>query len=143
MREEFALRSMGDLDLLVPGAQHAAARTALRAVGWTDGAAPESYANHHHEAPMLRPGGIRLELHSGLFPPGHPFAADSAEAGRSRSGEREWGGRRVQVLPAPWHLVHASVHWAWSPQRGWKSAVPGKTCPARRAPADGGVAARR
>ncbi len=110
----FSVRGMGDLDLLVDPAQHAAARAALRGAGWSDGAIPETYLSHHHDAPMHWRGGLRLELHSALFPPGHPFAAEQAAVWLGRAHPVSWGARTVHVLPASWHVVHASIHWAWS-----------------------------
>jgi Uncharacterised nucleotidyltransferase len=111
--DEFSLRSMGDLDVLVAPGEHSAARAALAAAGW-HGAADQSYAAHHHDAPLFWRAGIRLELHSGLIPPGHPFADGSAEDWIGRGVSRQWGTRTVTVLPGFWHLVHTSVHWAWS-----------------------------
>ncbi len=110
----FSLRGMGDLDLLVDPANLEAARRALGDAGWTPGASPEDYHSHHHDAPMFWRGGLRLELHSALFTPGHPFARESASAWLSRAEQVSWGGRTVRVLPAAWHVVHASIHWAWS-----------------------------
>ncbi len=110
----FSLRGMGDLDVLVEPAQLAPARVALRQAGWSDGAEPASYASHHHDAPMLRPGGLRLELHTALFPPGHPFTQEPARAWLDRARQVHWQGRVARVLPAAWHLIHASTHWAWS-----------------------------
>ncbi len=110
----FSVRGMGDLDLLVDPAQLQAARAALRGAGWSDGAAPETYASHHHDAPMHWRGGLRLELHSALFPPGHPFAPEPASVWLGRARRVNWGVRTVRVLPENWHVVHASIHWAWS-----------------------------
>ena len=112
--DEFSLRSMGDLDVLVAPSAAAEARTALRDFGWKDGVADPSYAAHHHDAPMLWRGGIRLELHHALFPPGHPFVEDGPAVWLGRGAPVQWGDRTVRVLKAPWHLVHASAHWAWS-----------------------------
>ena len=112
--EAFAIRSMGDLDVLVPPGQLAAARAALRSVGWRDGVADGSYEGHHHDSPMFWHAGIRLELHTGLFPPGNPFPDESADVWLGRSRSHQWGDREVRVLPRPWHVVHASVHWAWN-----------------------------
>ncbi|MES3034163.1 MAG: nucleotidyltransferase family protein [Gemmatimonadota bacterium] len=109
----FAVRNMGDLDLLVAPSEIEQARQALARAGWSSGLGA-GYDAHHHEAPMLRPGGLRLELHSGLFPPGHPFAADSASTWLARGEMVHWGTRPVLVLPKVWHVVHASAHWAWS-----------------------------
>lgn len=112
--EEFGVRSMGDLDVLVAPDQRAAARRALVAAGWADGAPDPSYDAHHHDAPLFWRAGIRLELHVALFPPGHPFADDSAETWISRGVTRMWGTRPVTVLPPEWHVVHAAVHWSWN-----------------------------
>lgn len=112
--EGFALRSMGDMDLLVTPAQVFAAQAALRAAGWSDDGADGSYAGHHHEAPLFWRGANRIELHTGLFPPGHPFTDGSADEWIARGTPIKWAGRDVLVLPAAWHVVHASVHWAWS-----------------------------
>lgn len=112
--DEFSLRSMGDLDVLVDPSVAPRARTALRDAGWKDGVADESYAAHHHDAPMLWRGGIRLELHHALFPPGHPFVDDNSTVWMRRGASVRWGERTVRVLSAPWHLVHVSAHWAWS-----------------------------
>ncbi|MCC7055601.1 MAG: nucleotidyltransferase family protein [Gemmatimonadaceae bacterium] len=112
--EEFSLRGMGDLDVLVAPEHHPRARAVLREAGWVEPPEPVGYAEHHHEAPMSWRGQARLELHGGLFPPRHPFAADPAELWLARGVEAVWGARLVRVLPAHWHLVHAAVHWAWS-----------------------------
>lgn len=112
--DEFALRSMGDLDVLVAPGQHVEARRVLVSAGWSDGVPDQSYAAHHHDAPLLWRSGTRLELHSAVFPPGHPFADDAAEDWIARGIPVGWGARQVTVLPAAWQLVHSSVHWAWS-----------------------------
>ena len=112
--EAFAVRSMGDLDVLVSPSELPAARAALRAAGWHDDVADASYEGHHHAAPMLWRGDIRLELHTGLFPPLNPFPDEPADAWFQRSRAYQWGERTVRVLATPWHVVHASVHWAWN-----------------------------
>ena len=111
--EGFGLRSMGDLDLLVLGSDAARARAVLTTAGWfTPGA--HGYDVHHHDPPMMRPGGLRLELHTALFPQQHPFTDETTDVWLRRGTEIAWGTRRVLVLPAHWHVVHASTHWAWS-----------------------------
>ncbi len=109
----FGVRNMGDLDLMIAPEDRDRARQALQRAGWSSGMG-SGYDAHHHEAPMLRPGGLRLELHTGLFPPGHPFADEPASTWLSRGQSVRWGERSVLVLPPVWHMVHASVHWAWS-----------------------------
>ncbi len=110
----FSLRGMGDLDLLVDSVNLEAARRALSDAGWTAGGSPEEYHSHHHDAPMFWRGGLRLELHSALFTPGHPFAQEPASVWLHRAEHVSWGARTVRLLPVPWHVVYASVHWAWS-----------------------------
>lgn len=112
--EGFDVRGMGDLDLLVPAAAQSSARAALRSAGWTDAGPGQRYDAHHHDAPMTWRSGLRLELHTGLFPPGHPFAPDDSTGWQARGVPVRWESREVAVLPPAWHLVHASVHWAWS-----------------------------
>ncbi len=109
----FGVRSMGDLDLLVAPADRARAQMALAGAGWSSSMVT-GYDDHHHDAPMIRPGGLRLELHSALFPPNHPFADEPAVDWLARGVEVDWGARRVLVLPPTWHVVHASTHWAWN-----------------------------
>ena len=111
---EFASRNMGDLDVLVAPDHLVAARAALRGAGFTDGPVDGTYAQHHHEAPMHWRSGIRLELHTALFPPKHPFTDESADIWLKRGREVLWGTRAVRVLTDVWHVVHASTHWAWS-----------------------------
>ncbi len=113
-RDGFSVRSMGDLDVLVSSGDLAAARAVLRTAGWRDGVDEESYLGHHHDAPMFWRGGIRLELHTDLFPPGNPFTAASGADWLAKGVSVRWNERTVQVLPSAWHVVHASVHWAWN-----------------------------
>ncbi len=109
----FGVRSMGDLDLLVAPSDRARVHAALAGAGWSSPTVP-GYDDHHHGAPYIRPGGLRLEVHSALFPPNHPFAHEPASDWVARGVQMQWGPRRVLVLPPAWHVVHASTHWAWS-----------------------------
>jgi hypothetical protein len=110
----FAVRGMGDLDVLVRPELLARAQAALLGVGWASGGSDDGYRGHHHAAPMLWRGGLRLELHTAVLPPGNPFVDDGADRWLRRGQSVQWGARAVQVLPGPWHLVHACVHWSWS-----------------------------
>ena len=117
----FDHRPMGDLDVLVEPAALAAARTALVGAGWGSAAgtadAADAYADrHHHLAPLTWLGDptTRLELHRGVWPPGHPFAAVEAAAWLAAARSVTWRGR-LALVPAPaWALAHAAAHWAWS-----------------------------
>ncbi len=111
----FALRAMGDIDVLVAPSQLEPARAALLGAGWGTGPAAAGYDLHHHAAPLVRRGDLRLELHGAMLPTGHPFVPDAAMAWMARGVDVSWGPRRrLRVLPPAWHVVHASVHWAWS-----------------------------
>ena len=110
---QFAVRGMGDLDLLIAPADHERARQALRAAGWAGPIQSQGFEAHHHDAPMTWGSGTQLELHRGLFTPGHPFTDASVEAWIGRGVAHHWGNRVVTVLPPAWHVVHASVHWTW------------------------------
>jgi hypothetical protein len=117
----FEHRPMTDLDLLVhPDAVHEARRL-LNAEGWVlparyDTPACEDFYNgHYHLAPLqeAQGAGIRVELHTDLFVPGHPFRLTPADLwGEARS--TEVAGQRVYV-PATMHqLLHLCLHFAWS-----------------------------
>ncbi|HYW49340.1 MAG TPA: nucleotidyltransferase family protein [Gemmatimonadaceae bacterium] len=112
--QDFEIRGMGDLDVLVGTAFLGSARAALGAAGWVAVPDHHGYDRHHHAAPMVWRNTVRLELHSALFPPGHPFADDDARVWLERGEWLERNACRQRVLPAEWHLVHASTHWAWS-----------------------------
>ena len=109
----FAVRAMGDMDVLVSSEAHAGLRDRLYASGWRDAPAADGYDRHHHGVPLRR-GGATLELHGEIFPPGHPFAASDAGAWLRRAETITHPGGRSLVLPVEWHLVHSAVHWAWS-----------------------------
>lgn len=110
----FAVRGMGDIDVLVAPDRRDDAVEAVRAAGWMPDGDAATYTGHHHEAPFVRGDGLRLELHTAVFPPGHPFLDVDAAAWLARSREVEWSGRPVRVPDSAWHVVHAATHWAWS-----------------------------
>lgn len=108
----FGVRGMGDLDVMVDPAELDRAAAALVGAGFRRVEAA-GYDAHHHEAPFEWRGGLRLELHRGLFTPGHPFADEPAATWLARAVRHTWSGQEVLVLPPHWHVVHASVHWTW------------------------------
>lgn len=115
--ERAMARTMGDIDLLVPAADRARARTVLLGVGWaasTLEARTDFYAQHHHLPPLddARGTGLSLEVHSEPFPAGHPFGM---------AAEALWSGATAApalagvLLPAPRPaLLHACIHFAWA-----------------------------
>ncbi len=113
----FVQRPMGDLDLLVPASEAARAHALLRAAGWKPEAADGDgggYDGHHHLAPLVdaRGTGVALELHTALFPDGHPFAlsADDIRAEAVDAGTRG-------TVPSTRHMaLHLCLHFAWSHQ---------------------------
>ncbi len=114
----FTERPMMDLDLLVTPAAMPDAFEAARRAGWVESERDyprERYRGHQHGPPLLdsEGTGVRLELHTDLFVPGHPF-------GLSRSKILE-DARRLDSLPGSvfvpsttHSLLHACVHFAWS-----------------------------
>lgn len=114
----FRLRPMTDLDLLVSVADVPRAREAIIAAGWSETQDPALHAllgeGHHHLPPFLdaRLPGMRLELHTALFPDDHSFAFDEAALGREAvAAPAPFAGARVPSLE---HLLlHAAIHFAW------------------------------
>src|SRR5690606_2839548 len=79
-------RPTGDLDLLVDAAAAERAWEVVRSIGWDWDAATyrrEQYRDHHHLPPLTAAPGLRLEIHTGIFPPGHPFRLDAGAMRRA------------------------------------------------------------
>ena len=118
----FQERPMGDLDLLVePHRARDAQEVALRS-GWvlaeglpSSAESHRLYAGHHHLPPLddARRTGIKLELHTALFPAGHPFGL-LAEAVWARARATTARRRTVMVPDVVHHLLHIGLHFAWS-----------------------------
>ena len=118
----FGERPMGDIDLLVRRGDAERARQEMLGAGWETepGLAGASYEHHHHLPPLLDPGGsgVALELHTDLFPTGHPF--EPLRRLLWSGAERvEWQGRPVHVPRPAHHLVYVALHLAWSHQMGF------------------------
>lgn len=107
-------RPMLDLDVLVSAADSGAARAAALSSGWV-GNDERRYApffSTHHHLPAFRDGrGTRalLELHTGLFPAGHPFGLRG-----DAMIDRAVAARGVLIPSAEDHLVYLCGHWVWS-----------------------------
>jgi hypothetical protein len=114
----FMERPMNDIDLLIEPHQASRARGLMLKSGWApDPTLPndESYASHHHLAPLIDASGTghRLELHTALLPHRHPFNI-SDDALRLCSQPVCVGDSWARVLSAAHHAVYVTVHWAWS-----------------------------
>ncbi len=124
----FAERPMADFDLLVEPNRIEAAQRIAMTIDWTrsPSAAPDDvYGSHHHAVPLLDERGTRmqLELHTGLFIPGHPFAL-TADMVRREAHPSDLGGCEVGVPSRALLMVHACLHFAWSHTMcsgGWRA----------------------
>jgi hypothetical protein len=116
----FRSRPMSDVDLLVHARDLPAADAAIAAAGWRrtdDQRLHELLQGMHHEAPFLDPQlpGVRLELHTALFPPDHSF--DLPVAAMWESAHAAPTPFEGALLPAPELLaLHAAIHYAWQHQ---------------------------
>jgi hypothetical protein len=117
---------MRDVDLLVRPADAWRAQRLLQGAGWTAADAGEDaearYRDHHHLPTLVDGRGteLGLELHTALFPRGHPFRLDAADVW-ARALPLDAGAR----LPSPEDLaIHLALHFAWSHQArsgAWRS----------------------
>lgn len=121
------LRTMGDLDLLVGSDEWLRIEPLLRADGFEDthGTLPRSwYEGHHHSVPLWHPQRrIWIELHTRLYPPWSPLAAEerlSPKAINESLTPIELGGQEVRVFNHELQLVYTATRWAQMPslQRG-------------------------
>lgn len=115
----FAERPMGDIDLLIldPDQAHAA-QDLLAPAGWRwseNSALADEYQEHHHLPPLSDEGGtgLRIEVHTGLFPPGHGFG-EFEEAYKATRRQVRVRNRSLAVADTVHQLLHLSLHFAWS-----------------------------
>lgn len=98
------LHPSGDIDVLVPFEDQAAAVDALRAAGYDQRADEDTrkryLREHHHAAPLTRAGCAPVEVHVRLAPP-HTIAADTSAEGLSFS--------RLFIAPGVYRLDHAAT----------------------------------
>jgi hypothetical protein len=114
----FADRPMGDIDLLCDPDRVKEARALLQPSGWDwsqDPAVEARYRNHHHLPPLGDQSGtgLRLELHTSLFPTGHPFPQFNEDfvANRIPIAARD---RFISSPDLLFQLLHVCLHFAWS-----------------------------
>lgn len=116
--DSFSDRPMGDIDLLVPCDQVAAAYDHLLRAGW-ERALPASqdafYDEHHHMTPLRDPryAETYLEVHSLLLPDWSPFDLPPEQVW-SRARSHVWRGTRIHVPSVTHALLHLCIHYAWS-----------------------------
>lgn len=113
----FCARPMSDLDLLVREADVGAARDAVIATGWRetdDQRLHRLMRGQHHLPPFSDPqlAGLRLELHTAILAPDHPFSLsmDQVWSLATPAGSPFAG---ASVLPLPHTVLHSAVHFAW------------------------------
>lgn len=111
------LRTMGDIDLLIPATLHDRFADVLRQLGYrqiTDHS-PEFYQAHHHSAPFHHPiKNIWIELHTSLLPPWSPAKNDSCFALpelRRHAVEVSVQGIYARCLDDATHLIYTCEHW--------------------------------
>ncbi len=121
----FAARPMGDLDLLVRPVQAQEAWSLLQANGWvwpSDRWPRAHYVAHQHLPPLVHSSGreLRAEIHSALFPIGHPFRWPVEDVWNQATRLRVQN--RSVLVPQPFHqLLHLCIHFAWSHEMRWGS----------------------
>lgn len=108
-----ALRSLGDLDVLVRPADLAAARAALGALGYTQESEPGFENAHHpfHDPPYYRQaagGQICLELHWGLW--ASRFYRLGPDALWTRSVMARIHAADIRILSPEDTLLHLAIH---------------------------------
>jgi hypothetical protein len=114
-----ALRTMGDLDLMVPREQLALAEGLLGQLGYTPQYDPLAeqvdYAHHHHTRPLGKPGALRIDLHWSITRPSMPFTVDLDGIWRRAVPVRVAGGDAL-ALSAEDLLLHLCLHTAFDHQ---------------------------
>jgi hypothetical protein len=113
----FTERPMGDIDLLTDRGSAAAAIRILHGLGWATELVEgfeRFYREHHHLSPLRYAGSqVRLELHTDLFAPGHPFVLPLEDLWR-RSRRVEIRSGEVWTFDPLDATIHLATHFLWS-----------------------------
>ncbi|HKW49359.1 MAG TPA: nucleotidyltransferase family protein [Gemmatimonadaceae bacterium] len=114
----FEARPMKDVDLLVAPDRADEARAIMLKQGWAlDPELPgdERYDTHHHLPPLrdLTASGLRLEIHRGVLPLGHPFHFTDDVIWRAARRVKVGNGHALVMHPSH-HAVHIAIHFAWA-----------------------------
>jgi Uncharacterised nucleotidyltransferase len=112
------LRTMGDIDLLVPANQRDAAEAELRSLGFTQRShqPAAAFVRRHHSMPFWHPQrDIWIDVHTHVYPLQYLLAADprfSVGAMTSQLSEIAVGKHIAQVMCDELQLVYTSTRWA-------------------------------
>jgi hypothetical protein len=113
---DIAMRPMRDIDLLVRKQDLSRADATLRAQGYAELPNPGSdYSQCHHLHPLIKPGGIPIEIHWTIESPSEPFAID-IDGLWERARPATVAGVEVLVLSAEDLLLHLSLHTSFHHQ---------------------------
>jgi hypothetical protein len=112
---EPVLRSMADLDLMVPRSQLVDAEQVLLGMGY--GTRPRadasfSAAHFHHLERLVRDGAEVVELHHAIELPTSPFRID-VSALWDAARHVQVGGATARVLSDEHLVIHLCIHLAW------------------------------
>lgn len=110
--ENFALRTMCDLDVMVRRDELAKAAGVLGDLGYTPqyyGVEAVDYAQHHHIRPMARKEGVRIELHWSIARPVPSFEVD-LDGMWERARRIQLSGVEGRVLSPEDLILHLCLH---------------------------------
>jgi hypothetical protein len=112
------LRTMADVDMLVPEHHHAALESQLHGRGF-ERRSPRSlafYDHHHHTMPFWHPArNVWIEVHTRPYPPISPLANArqfSYDAVTTRPASVVVGAQTVRVMNHERQLVYVATRWA-------------------------------
>ncbi len=114
------LRTMGDIDLLVPEKTRPFLEATLRNLGYRQFSeySENFYATHHHSMPFFHPTRrIWVELHTALFPNTSSVSKDkifSLQNIEKNIVPFVWQGHRTNHLGDELNVAYISSHWAES-----------------------------
>jgi Uncharacterised nucleotidyltransferase len=113
-----ALRTMGDLDLMVRREQLGLAEGLLTQLGYTpqhDPLEQVDYGRHHHTRPLGKPGALRIDLHWSIARPTAPFDVDLDGIWERAVPARIAGGDALVLSPEDL-LLHLCLHASFDHQ---------------------------
>ena len=114
---DLGMRSMTDLDLLVPPDEATRARALLESMGYRMGSLPKPTPWRHHFPTLARPGGAaKVELHWSLLPT-RVMAYVDEEALWGTSQEVHVDGLSARMLSPTFQVYHRFLHDLLCPGR--------------------------